>query len=97
MRLISRRPLRAFWESHSDAKASLEVWINAVRSAKWQNFMDVKKSFNTADSYKKAVIFNIAQNRYRLIVVIHYNTQRVYVRNILTHKEYDLGKWKDGL
>lgn len=35
-----------------------------------------------------------AGNKYRLIAVIHYNTKRVYVRNILTHKEYDLGKWK---
>lgn len=97
MHLISQRPLKAFSEQYSDAKASLDIWIKAVRSAKWQSLADVRQSFNSADQYKKAVIFDIANNRYRLIVVIHYNRQKVYVRNILTHKEYDLGNWKKGL
>ena len=43
------------------------------------------------------MIFNIRQNRYRLITVIHYakttaqkRTQgHVYIRSFLTHKEYD--------
>ena len=33
--------------------------------------------------------------RARLIAVIHYNGQRVYIRAVLTYAEYDLGKWKD--
>jgi mRNA interferase HigB len=27
--------------------------------------------------------------------VIHYNRKRVYVRHVLTHKEYDRGQWKN--
>jgi mRNA interferase HigB len=39
-------------------------------------------------------IFNIGGNKYRLITSIHYNRQKVYVRHVLTHAEYDEGKWK---
>ncbi len=46
------------------------------------------------DQYKQFVIFDVGGNKYRLIVAIHYNTGRVYVRNVLTHAEYDRGKWK---
>jgi len=92
--LISRRPLREFWTTYPDSETSLRHWIGAVESAAWKTFADVRKAFGGADQVGKFTVFNIAGNKYRLIAVIHYNTQRVYVRNILTHKEYDLGKWK---
>ena len=31
---------------------------------------------------------------YRLIVAIRYNTQRVYVRDFMTHEEYNKQLWK---
>jgi HigB_toxin, RelE-like toxic component of a toxin-antitoxin system len=39
-------------------------------------------------------IFNIGGNKYRLVAAIHFNTQRLFVRHILTHPEYDAGRWK---
>jgi mRNA interferase HigB len=92
MRLISRRPLREFWKSYPDAETSLRHWITAVESAAWKTFADVRKVFGSADQAGQFTVFNIAGNKYRLIVVIHYNTQRTYVRHIFTHKEYN--KWE---
>jgi mRNA interferase HigB len=94
MRLISRRPLKQFWEKHPDAEAGLRHWIKAVETAGWKDFVAVRGLFGSADQVGKIVVFNIAGNKYRLIVVIHYERQRCYVRHILRHKEYDLGKWK---
>ena len=37
-------------------------------------------------------LFNIAGNRYRVIAAIHFNTQSLYVRAVLTHRDYD--KWR---
>ncbi|QWF72616.1 type II toxin-antitoxin system HigB family toxin [Methylomonas paludis] len=31
----------------------------------------------------------------RLIASIHYNRRKVYIRNILTHAEYDRNNWKN--
>ncbi len=33
--------------------------------------------------------FNIAGNKYRLVVAVRYRIQRIYVRFIGTHQEYD--------
>jgi hypothetical protein len=54
---------------------------------------EVRLLFGSADQVEKFTIFNIAGNKYRLIVVIHY-PKTVYVRHILTHKEYETDKWK---
>ncbi len=37
---------------------------------------------------------NIGGNKYRLIAYIVYSAKRIYVREVLTHKEYEKGKWK---
>jgi mRNA interferase HigB len=94
MRLISRRPLKQFWEKQPDAETGLRHWVKAFETASWKNFADVRQVFGSADQVGRFVVFNIAGNKFRLIVVIHYDCQRCYVRHILTHKEYDLGKWK---
>ena len=94
MHPISRRPLKQFWEKHPGAERALRHWIKAVETSGWKNFANVRQLFGIADQVGKFVVFNIRGNKYRLIVVIHYDRQRVYVRHILTHKEYDLGKWK---
>jgi len=41
-------------------------------------------------------VFNIGGNKARLIAAIHYNTQKLYIRAVLTHTEYDKNKWKEG-
>jgi mRNA interferase HigB len=40
-------------------------------------------------------VFNIGGNKYRLIVKIRYQRQRIYVIHVLTHQDYDKGKWKN--
>src|SRR6516162_11874107 len=73
------------------------AWAAIVKEVRWHNFLEVRNTFKDADNVKGYVIFNIRQNRYRLITVIHYaktdkvrRTQgHVYIRSFLTHKEYD--------
>ncbi|MBX7256508.1 MAG: type II toxin-antitoxin system HigB family toxin [Candidatus Hydrogenedentes bacterium] len=50
--------------------------------------------FPSADIVDHWIVFNIGGNKYRLIASIHFNRYRVYVRHVLTHKEYDRGAWK---
>jgi mRNA interferase HigB len=94
MRVISVKASTEFWVSHRDSERHLRFWHKATKSAAWKSLADVRKTFGSADTYKHFTIFNIGGNKYRLIVAIHYNTQRVYVRYILTHAEYDRGNWK---
>jgi mRNA interferase HigB len=94
MRIISFRRLREFYEVHHDSKTSLEAWAVAVENADWKTFADVRKTFRSADIYGDCTIFDIGGNKYRLIAWVNYKTHAVYVRNILTHSDYDKGKWK---
>ncbi len=55
---------------------------------------NLRETFASADYVDGLTVFNIGGNKYRLIVTIHYNRHKVYIRNILTHEEYDRGDWK---
>lgn len=95
MHILSKKKFREFWEEHPRAKAALEAWYQIARNAEWESFADVRQTFNTADQVGRFTVFNIGGNKYRLIAVIHFNRDKVFVRHVLTHAEYDEGKWKD--
>jgi mRNA-degrading endonuclease HigB of HigAB toxin-antitoxin module len=43
----------------------------------------------------KAESVHVGGNKVRIIAAIHYNQKRIYIRAVLTHEEYDKGKWKE--
>jgi mRNA interferase HigB len=90
------KPLRDFCALHRDAETPLRAWYREVEHTQWEKFADVRAMYPSADRVGKYTVFNIGGNKYRLIAVIHYNRDRVYVRHVLTHKDYDQGKWKNG-
>jgi mRNA interferase HigB len=98
LRIISKKKLRLFWQipANAEAEVPLRFWYGAVRKADWQTFADVRATFNTADleAGSRKVIFDIGGNKYRLIAVIDFMRHIVFVRFVLTHKEYDKGTWK---
>ena len=106
MHVISRRHLKEAGEQYRDAQKEIETWYKIVKRAQWRNFVELRQTFSDADSVDDYVVFNIRQNRYRLITIVHYTRQRegrvsegyVYIRSFLTHKEYDNKKnWDKGV
>ena len=92
MRIIAVSTLRRFWtrSGRGDAEQPLRAWVHIVRSAEWSKPTDVKTMFRSADVLKNGrVIFDIGGNKYRLVAAIHYRGQRVYIRFVGTHREYD--------
>jgi mRNA interferase HigB len=97
MHVISKRALREFWEAHhSDSKQPLEFWYRTMRRGTFKNWGELHRAFPAADKVGDKTVFNIGGNKYRLVAVVHFNREVVFVRNVLTHKEYDEGKWKHG-
>lgn len=94
MRTIKRGALEQFWQSHPDARASLESWYTVVRRAEWKTPAEMKQVYPNADLLGRRTIFNIAGNKYRMIARVNYQSQRVFVLHLLTHAEYDKGAWK---
>ena len=94
MRVISRKTLREFWEQHPDSESPLSRWFKLMENTDFTSFEDLRTTFPAADKVGDLIVFNIAGNKYRLIVAIHFNRGRVYVRHVLTHQEYNRGAWK---
>lgn len=89
MRIISRKAIREFGTKYSDSVASLTSWVRQVKWADWKNTADVRMTFQDADFVNGKVVFNIAGNRYRLIAFIAYRAHAVYIKAILTHRQYE--------
>lgn len=90
MRIFTEQSIKEYAESHPDAKVALQDWVQKVKKSEWCCFADVKKTFSSADSVgNQRYVFNIKGNNFRLVVVIKFTIQFVYIRFIGTHKEYD--------
>lgn len=90
MRIITKGVLREFWEIYPDSEQELKVWYSKINQALYQTPNQVKEDTPSADNVgNNRFVFNICRNKYRLIVVFRYNLQRVYIRFLGTHKEYD--------
>jgi mRNA interferase HigB len=91
MQVIALRTLKHFWERHPQAEVPLRRWYRIVSNAAWTEPADVKRQFGrTVDLVAdNRVIFDIGGNKYRLIVFVAYLSQRIFIKFVGTHAEYD--------
>ena len=94
MHIISSSTLRSFFAKYADSKYSLIAWLKIAKTANWHNFVEVRQSFPSADLVGNLTVFNIGGNKYRLITYINYKTKKIFIREFLTHSEYDKNNWK---
>jgi len=93
MHVISKKKIRDFYSIHADSKHHLLAWHTVVKNSRFENLDELRKTFPQVDSVKPFCVFNIG-NAYRLIAAVHFNTGKVLIRHVMTHAEYDRGKWK---
>ncbi len=92
MRTIAFRTIREFFEKpdYSDSETSLRAWYHDVKTAEWKNPNELKLHYKNASFVCEGrVVFNIKGIDYRMVVVIDYEFQVIFVRFIGTHKQYD--------
>lgn len=93
MHIITRSRLKEFWKKHPDSETSLRLWFTLTTTANWQNFVELRQTFPSADQVKNLTVFNIGGNKYRLVAFVDYTYEKVFIRHVLTHAEYD-DDWK---
>ena len=94
MHVISRKALITFWEKYPDSKLPLQRWFKIVSKTEFATFSELRTVFPDADKVADLIVFNIGGNKYRLIASVHFNRGKLYIRHVLTHKDYDKGAWK---
>lgn len=92
MKVISKARILEFSKEHPDSEGALTVWYAIISKTVYESFPDLRKTFPSADLVRNLTVFNIGGNKYRLIAAIHYNRKMIFIRNILTHSEYNKNK-----
>jgi mRNA interferase HigB len=69
-----------------------------VKRAQWRGLNAVRKDYPSADQVGNVLIFNVPGGNYRLVVYVlivrvTYTGQRIYVKALMTHGEYDRKEW----
>ena len=95
MHVITRKRLNEFADKYPETKTALAQWYASVERNNFSSLPNLKLMFPTADLVGKLTGFNVGGIRVRIIAAIHYNRKRIYIRAVLTHGEYDKGKWKE--
>ena len=80
MRIITERKLREFYAVNKDSENAMRDWIRTDRVADWNNFADLRNTFNHADIYKNCTIFDVGGNKYRIIAKVKYKAHSVFIR-----------------
>ena len=95
MHVITRKRLNEFTEKFPETNNALADWFRLMKRNDFDSIAEVRQIFPSADKVGKLTVFNIGGNKIRLIAAIHYNRKKIYIRAVLTHKEYDEGKWRE--
>ncbi len=92
MRVIAKSTLVKFWSQpeYADSKGALQSWHDEAAKASWKTPQDIKDQYSSASICgNNRVVFNIAGNRYRLVVEMQYRAGIVWVKFVGTHARYD--------
>lgn len=94
MKIISNSALRAFAALHPQADEPLQGWRRVIEKNRFGHWAELKAAFNAIDKVGELTVFDISGNKYRLIAYIRFEKQIVYIKAVLTHRDYDKGAWK---
>jgi mRNA interferase HigB len=80
-------------KNHPVTLPTLSVWYKVVKKAGWQGLHEVRREYPSADQVGDVLIFNVMGGNFRLITRVNYAAQRIYVKALLKHREYDRKEW----
>jgi len=90
MRIFTKGTIRGFYEIYPDAEPSLKTWFEVIEERDFENPNQVIWLFKNSDTLGNGrIVFNICNNKYRLVAKFEYQKKLVFVRFIGTHKEYE--------
>ncbi len=96
MKLIGKDKIDDFKKSHSTSRKALEKWVKLIEGAEFNTPQDIKNLFGVnVDFVGSQTVFDVGGNKVRAITKIEFGVKVVLVTHVLTHNEYDKGKWKE--
>ena len=94
MHVITKSRIVDAQAKHNDSSGALSAWYQLIKANEFENYAEIMKVFPSIDKVKNLYVFNVGGNKLRVICAIHFNRRKVFIRYVLTHKEYDQNRWK---
>ncbi|GMR21514.1 MAG: type II toxin-antitoxin system HigB family toxin [Gammaproteobacteria bacterium] len=92
MHVISKRPFNDAAKVHPNHRQALEDLYRVLRKSEFSSPDEMRHIFPSLDNFKykdKWWVIDVAGNHLRVIAFIQFVHNRMYVKHILTHAEYD--------
>ena len=90
MHIISFKKLKDYFSKETNSKVALQDWFKRAKKAEWNNFAEVKQTFNSTDYVGgERYVFDVKGNHYRIVAIIKYRWKRIYIRWIGNHRDYN--------
>ena len=68
----------------------LRIWHSVVKARRFNTPHEVRAEFPASSFPDQGVtVFNITGNKYRLVVTMRYDMGAVFIKHVVSHKEYD--------
>ncbi|XCY74004.1 type II toxin-antitoxin system HigB family toxin [Pseudomonas sp. CBR-F] len=95
MRVISEKRIWEAKERWPYSATALDEWYRRMKRNSPADFASMKGMFPATDKVGQFHVFDIGGNKLRLIAFVHYQVQRIYIKYLFDHREYEQGKWKE--
>ena len=102
MNVVGTELIEVFCKRKERAKKAFDKWLPKVENALWMKRLDAKATFPaadpwTGDSGTEYLILDVGGNKYRVVARPFFKTQTLIIMAVMTHDEYQAGRWKRGL
>lgn len=92
MHVISKRPFNDAAKDYPNQKQALEDLYRVLRKGQFSTPEEMRCVFPSLDNFKhkdKWWVLDVGGNHLRAIVFIQFIQNRIYVKHIVTHAQYD--------
>lgn len=88
MHIISRKRLLEFCKMYPDSTEPMDRWYKIEKHSNYNSYTELRKTFPLAVQVRKFKVFNVGDNKCRLIAyIIVFSAKRIYIRQILSNEE----------
>ncbi|MBU1723752.1 MAG: type II toxin-antitoxin system HigB family toxin [Gammaproteobacteria bacterium] len=92
MHVISRRPFNEASRKYPNDADAIEAAYKTLRNGTFPTPLELKAVFPSLDNFRykdKWWVIDIGGNNLRLLAFIEFRDNRMYVKHIVTHADYD--------
>jgi mRNA interferase HigB len=89
MKIITNKIVADFSTVNLAANMPMHAWRKLVESSTFASLIDIKTAFNAVIKIDDFHVFDINGSACRIVTTIAFDVQKLYIRHVFMHKEYD--------